>query len=48
MTGVLFLKKGGAGTIFPIVMAVGGMLLLTTSTVGALIGREVRRAVKGR
>ena len=48
MTIVMFLKEGGPGTIFPIVLAVGGVLILVSSTLGALLGREVRRAVKGR
>jgi hypothetical protein len=48
MTAVLFLKEGGPGTIFPIVMVAGGALILISSTLGALIGREVRRAAKGR
>lgn len=48
MAVVLFLKEGGPGTIFPIVLAVGGVFLLISSTLGAWIGREVRGAVKGR
>ena len=48
MAVVLFLKKGGPGTIFPIVLAVGGVFLLISSTLGAWIGREVRGAVQGR
>lgn len=48
MSAVLFLKPGGAGTIFPIVMAFGGLALLLSSVIGALIGREIRLAVKGR
>jgi hypothetical protein len=46
MTIVLFLKQGGPGTIFPIVLAVGGGFLLVSSTLGAWIGREARRALK--
>jgi hypothetical protein len=48
MAVVLFLKEGGPGTIFPIVLAVGGVFLLISSALGAWIGREVRGAVKGR
>jgi hypothetical protein len=48
MTVALFLKAGGPGTIFPIVLAVGGVFLLISSTLGAWIGREIRGAVKGR
>ena len=45
MTAVLM--WGGGSTIFPIVLAIGGMFILGVSLIGALIGREVRRAVKG-
>jgi hypothetical protein len=48
MAVVLFLKEGGPGTIFPIVLVAGGVFLLISSTLGAWIGREVRRAAKGR
>jgi hypothetical protein len=48
MTTMLFLMKEGPGTIFPIVMVAGGVLILTSSTLGAWVGREVRAAVKGR
>jgi hypothetical protein len=48
MAVVLILKQGGPGTIFPIVLAVGGVFLLISSTLGAWIGREVGVAVKRR
>jgi len=48
MTAVMFLQKGGPGTIFPIVMVVGGLLILVSSTFGAFIGAEIRLAVRGR
>jgi hypothetical protein len=48
MTAVMFLQKGGAGSIFPIVMVVGGLLILMSSTFGAFIGAEIRLAVRGR
>ena len=48
MTAVLIMKQGGPGTIFPIVMAVGGLFILMSSALGAWIGREARRAVWGR
>jgi hypothetical protein len=48
MTAVLFFQKGGAGTIFPIVMIVGGVLILMSSALGAFIGAEIRLAVRGR
>ena len=40
MTMVMFLKQGGPGTIFPIVMVVGGALMLMSTTVGAWFGRR--------
>jgi hypothetical protein len=46
MTIVLFMKKGGPGTIFPIVMVAGGLFILASSTLGAFIGREIGRAMK--
>jgi hypothetical protein len=48
MTAVLFLKPGGPGTIFPIVMASGGGCLLASGTLGAWLGRMMRGAVGGR
>ncbi len=39
MTTVLFLKEGGPGTIFPIVMVAGGVLILMSSMLGAWLGR---------
>jgi hypothetical protein len=48
MTAVLFLQKGGAGSIFPIVMVVGGLGILMGSMFGAFIGAEIRLAVRGR
>jgi hypothetical protein len=48
MTAVLFLQQGGAGTIFPIVMVVGGVLILVSSALGAFIATEIRMAVRGR
>jgi hypothetical protein len=44
MTGVLFLKPGGPGNIFPIVMAFGGLLILGSNTLGAWAGWEIREA----
>ena len=43
MTAVLFLKEGGPGTIFPIVIAVGTVCLLAIGLLGAWIGGEIRR-----
>lgn len=48
MTMVLFLKEGGAGTIFPIVMALGGLVILMAGTLGASIGTEIARALRAR
>jgi hypothetical protein len=48
MTAVLFLKPGGPGTIFPMVMASGGLLILAASTLGAWLGRATRRVLNGR
>jgi hypothetical protein len=42
MTAVLFLKQGGPGTIFPIVIAVGTVLMVAVSLLGAWIGGEIR------
>jgi hypothetical protein len=44
MTAVLFLKEGGPGTIFPIVITAGTACILAISLLGAWIGREMRRA----
>ena len=43
MTVVLFLKEGGAGTIFPIVFAAGSVFILATSMLGVWIGGEMRK-----
>jgi len=43
MTLVLFLKPAGPGSIFPIVMVVGGVLLLVVSLAGAWTGVRLRR-----
>jgi hypothetical protein len=45
MTLVLFLKPAGPGTIFPIVMVAGGVLLLVASMLGAWAGRSARRLI---
>jgi hypothetical protein len=42
MTAVLFLKQGGPGTIFPIVIVVGTLLMLAVSLLGAWLGGEIR------
>ena len=42
MVAIMFLKNSGPGTIFPIVMAFGGLLILGTVSLGAWLGREVR------
>jgi hypothetical protein len=47
MTIVLFTSPGGPGTIFPIVLAFGGLLILGSSALGAWIGGEIRRIVRG-
>jgi hypothetical protein len=47
MTVVLFLKEGGPGTIFPIVIAAGTVFILAVSVLGAWIGGEISR-VAGR
>ena len=46
MTLVLFLKPGGPGNIFPIVMAFGAVVLLVSTVAGAWLGRELRRALR--
>ena len=48
LTIVLFGKEGGPGTIFPIVMAVGGLFVMGSSALGAWIGTEIRREVRRR
>jgi hypothetical protein len=48
MTLVLFSKQGGAGTIFPIVMVVGGALILASCAFGAFVGAEIRRTLRRR
>jgi hypothetical protein len=40
---VLFLKEGGAGTLFPIVIVAGSALMLAISMLGAWIGGEMRK-----
>ena len=45
MMAVLFLKEGGPGTIFPIVIAVGTVSILAISLLGAWLGGEIRRVV---
>src|ERR1700759_921670 len=45
MAVVLFTKPGGAGTIFPVVLAFGAAALLMSATLGAWIGREARGAL---
>ena len=42
MTVVLFLKEGGPGTIFPIVIAVGTVFMLAIGALGVWTGGEVR------
>ena len=42
MAVIMFLKNSGPGTIFPIVMAFGGLLILAPTALGAWLGREVR------
>jgi hypothetical protein len=46
MTVVLFLKQGGPGTIFPIVIAVGTVLVLAIGALGVWIGGEARGLVR--
>jgi hypothetical protein len=46
MTLVLFLKGGGPGSIFPIVIAAGAVFILAVSTLGAWIGGEIRRVAR--
>jgi hypothetical protein len=46
MTTVLFLKHGGPGTIFPIVMVAGGGCIVISSALGAWVGRMVRAAAR--
>jgi len=48
MTLVLFLKPAGPGTIFPIVMVVGGALLVLGSVCGAWTGRALRHIARAR
>jgi hypothetical protein len=43
MTLILFLKEGGPGTIFPIVLMAGGLLLAAAALLGAWLGSEVAR-----
>jgi hypothetical protein len=46
MTVVQFLKEGGSGTIFPIVIAVGAAFILAVSLLGVWIGGEIRGLVR--
>ena len=46
LTAVLFLKQGGPGTIFPIVLVAGGALLLLASLLGAWTGMRVGRVLR--
>jgi hypothetical protein len=46
MTVVLFLKHGGPGTIFPIVIAAGTVFILATCMLGVWIGGEIESVVK--
>ena len=48
MTTVMFLKEGGRGTIFPIVLVVGGMVILLSSMMGAWIGMEIGSMVRAK
>jgi hypothetical protein len=43
MTVMLFLKHGGPGTIFPIVIAAGTVFILAISLLGVWIGGELRK-----
>jgi hypothetical protein len=47
MTVLLFVSPG-PGTIFPIVLAVGGAVLLCSSVAGAWAGAVIRRKVGAR
>ena len=46
MTAVLFLKAGGPGTIFPVVIGAGSLLILAITTLGSWIGGELRGSGK--
>jgi hypothetical protein len=48
MVAVLFLKDDGAGTIFPIVLAAGGVLVAGVVLLGAWLGREIRQAIRSK
>jgi len=48
MTIVMFLKPAGPGTIFPIVMVVGGVLLMLAGVLGAWTGAGLRRIMRAR
>jgi len=48
MTTVLFLTGPGPGTIFPIVLAAGGVTLLFSSVTGAWAGAGLRRFAPAR
>jgi len=43
MTVVLFLKHGGPGTIFPIVIAAGGLIIATASLLAVWLGSEISK-----
>jgi len=46
MTAVLFLKEGGPGTIFPIVIVAGSVLIVAISMLGVWVGGELFRIVR--
>jgi hypothetical protein len=48
MTAILFLRQGGPGTIFPIVMVFGGVFLLVSSVAGAWAGTTLGRNLRAR
>jgi len=48
MIGVLFLKPGGPGNIFPIVMLFAGLVIVGTSTLGAWAGKKIAGAIRRR
>jgi hypothetical protein len=48
MTTVMFLSESGPGTIFPIVLVAGGVLLLLGSATGAWMGTQIGRTARGR
>ena len=48
MTAVMFLKKEGPGTIFPIAIVAGGVFILMSSTLGAWTGTEIGNLARRR